>query len=88
MVLLTRPVICVFCRCKLSYHRSTSSLKYHLMAKHTADANSLPPRQSQAIAMLFSIKKIFAQSNPNHFSMLIRALKFEKRLGQKEIRDI
>ena len=49
--------IFVFCRCELSYHRSTSSLKYHLMAKHTADANSLPPPQSQAIAMLFSIKK-------------------------------
>ncbi|XP_077065477.1 E3 SUMO-protein ligase ZBED1-like [Siphateles boraxobius] len=42
-------VICVYCRCELSYHRSTSSLKYHLMAKHTAaDANSPPPRQSQA----------------------------------------
>lgn len=27
-------VICVLCRCELSYHRSTSSLKYHLMAKH------------------------------------------------------
>ncbi|KAF0041313.1 hypothetical protein F2P81_007211 [Scophthalmus maximus] len=36
-------VICVFCRRELSYHRSTSSLKYHLMAKHTADANSPPP---------------------------------------------
>ncbi|KAF0036493.1 hypothetical protein F2P81_011805 [Scophthalmus maximus] len=41
-------MICVFCRCELSYHRSTSSLKYHLMTKHTADANSPPPRQSQA----------------------------------------
>ena len=41
-------VICVFCRFELSYHRSTSSLKYHLMTKHTADANSPPPRHSQA----------------------------------------
>ena len=49
-------VICVFCRCELSYHRSMSSLKYHLMANHTADANTLSPRQSQAIAMLFSIQ--------------------------------
>ena len=41
-------VICIFCSCELSYHRSTSSLKYHLMAKHTTDAKSAPPRQSQA----------------------------------------
>ena len=47
-------VILVFCRCELSYHRSTSSLKKQLMAKHTADSNSLPTRQSQAIALLFS----------------------------------
>ena len=59
-------VICVFCSCELSYHRSTSSLKYNLMAKHTADANSPPPRQSQAIGMLFSIKKNICtkQSDP------------------------
>nr|XP_055040804.1 E3 SUMO-protein ligase ZBED1-like [Misgurnus anguillicaudatus] len=41
-------VICTYCRCELSYHRSLSSLKYHLMAKHTADADSTPPpRQTQ-----------------------------------------
>lgn len=42
-------VIRRYCRCELSYHRSTSSLKYHLMAKHSADSNSPPPpRQNQA----------------------------------------
>lgn len=41
-------VICVYCKCEMSYHRSTSSLKYHLMSKHTADANFPPPRQNQA----------------------------------------
>ena len=35
-----------------------------------------------AVYMLFSIKKI-AQSKPIHFSMLIRALKWEKAMGQK-----
>ena len=56
------------------------------MAKHTADANSPPAHQSQAIAMLFSIKKTFAQSNLNHFSMLIRALTFAKIMDEKEIK--
>ena len=32
----------------------------------------------QYMAMLFSIKKTFAQSKPIHFSMLIRALKWDK----------
>jgi len=36
-------VICNYCRCELSYHRSTLSLKYHLLAKHTADADSPAP---------------------------------------------
>ena len=42
-------VICMSCRCELSYPRSTWSLKYHLLAKHTADAEKPPPpRQRQA----------------------------------------
>lgn len=45
-------VICVFCGCELSYHRSTSSLKYHLMAKHTADASTPPPRLRQRSSRL------------------------------------
>lgn len=41
-------VICIYCRGEFSYHRSTSSLKYHLSAKHTADAESpAPPRLRQ-----------------------------------------
>lgn len=39
-------VICVYCHRELSYHRSTSSLKYHLMAKHAVDANAPAPRQN------------------------------------------
>ncbi|XP_029997841.1 uncharacterized protein LOC115424613 isoform X2 [Sphaeramia orbicularis] len=31
-----RVVLCGFCRKPFSYHRSTSSLKYHLNAKHSA----------------------------------------------------
>ncbi len=47
MVLLTK-VIYIYCPCKLSFHWSTSSLKYHLLAKHTADAERRPPpRQRQ-----------------------------------------
>ena len=53
-------VVCVFCRCELSYHRSTSSLKYHLMAKHTADANSPRPRQSQVTMDDFRQKRMDA----------------------------
>ncbi len=42
-------VIFIFCRCELSYHQSTSILKYHLLAKHTAEAESPPPpHQKQA----------------------------------------
>ncbi|XP_013889025.1 zinc finger BED domain-containing protein 1 [Austrofundulus limnaeus] len=32
-------VICKHCSTELSYHRSSSSLKYHLNSKHTVDAN-------------------------------------------------
>ena len=42
-------VICTYCRSEFSYHRSTSSLKYHLLAKHTAVAahsNSSPTHQT------------------------------------------
>lgn len=40
-------VICTYCQCELSYHRSSSSLKYHLMAKHSTDVDSPPPPQNQ-----------------------------------------
>lgn len=33
-------VICKHCKAELSYHRSFSSLKYHLNAKHTVDITS------------------------------------------------
>ena len=32
-------VICNHCQVEFSYHRSTSSLKYHLNAKHTVDTS-------------------------------------------------
>ena len=50
MVLSTRvEVICMYCQCELSYHQSSLSLKYHLLAKHTADAKDpSPPRQWHA----------------------------------------
>lgn len=34
--------ICNHCKAELSYHRSTSSLKYHLNALHTVDASKSP----------------------------------------------
>uniref|UniRef100_A0A3B3DTM8 BED-type domain-containing protein n=1 Tax=Oryzias melastigma TaxID=30732 RepID=A0A3B3DTM8_ORYME len=37
-------VFCCHCRCEMSYHRSTSSLKYHLLAKHpTLQGSSAQP---------------------------------------------
>ncbi|KAK7913166.1 hypothetical protein WMY93_013377 [Mugilogobius chulae] len=35
--------VCSHCKAELSYHRSTSSLKYHLNALHTVDARSPTP---------------------------------------------
>ena len=32
-------VICSHCQVEFSYHQSTSSLKYHLNAKHTVDTH-------------------------------------------------
>lgn len=40
-------VICNHCKAEFSYHRSTSSLKYHLNAAHTIDA-SKPPTQTNS----------------------------------------
>nr|XP_054591163.1 E3 SUMO-protein ligase ZBED1-like [Nothobranchius furzeri] len=51
-------VICVYCRCELSYHRSTSSLKYHLLAKHTADAESPPPHRKQTTLESFQQRRL------------------------------
>ena len=38
-----RPKLCRYHRCELRYHWSTSSLKYHLQAKRTADAEIATP---------------------------------------------
>ena len=35
--------VCFYFQFELNYHWSTLSLKYHLLAKHTANAESLPP---------------------------------------------
>lgn len=41
-------IFCIYCRYKMSYHRSMSVLKYYMLAKHTADAESpIPPLQRQ-----------------------------------------
>ena len=40
MVLWQEQIICIYCRCELSYHRSTQPLRYHLLAEHTADAEN------------------------------------------------
>lgn len=50
-------VICIYCRCELRYHRSTSSLKYHLLAKHTAEAENLP-RQMQTMLDSFQRRRM------------------------------
>ncbi|KAL2088070.1 hypothetical protein ACEWY4_012284 [Coilia grayii] len=50
-------VICTYCQCELSYHRSSSSLKYHLMAKHTADVDSPPPPHNQTQTRLDSFRQ-------------------------------
>ena len=43
-------VICIYYRCELSYNRSTLSLKYHSLAKHIAEAESLlPPHHMQTM---------------------------------------
>ena len=41
-------MICRYCQCELSYQQSTSSLKYHLLAKHTANA-ATPSHQRQTL---------------------------------------
>lgn len=37
-----RKVVCIHCNEELAYHRSSSSLKYHLKAKHITDSTSKP----------------------------------------------
>lgn len=38
-------VICAFCKAEFNYHRSNSSLAYHLKAKHPTETISTGPRQ-------------------------------------------
>lgn len=45
---LLRPVIRNYCQCDLSFHRSMSSLKYHLLAKHSADKGNLSSLSPEA----------------------------------------
>ncbi|KAL4008846.1 hypothetical protein ACER0C_002698 [Sarotherodon galilaeus] len=52
-------VICIYCRCELSFHRSTSCLKYHLLPKHIANAGSPPPsRQKQTMLDSFQRRRL------------------------------
>ena len=39
-------VICTLCNCELSYHRSTTSLTYHLKAKHPSETAAGPNQAS------------------------------------------
>uniref|UniRef100_A0A3P9AS52 BED-type domain-containing protein n=1 Tax=Maylandia zebra TaxID=106582 RepID=A0A3P9AS52_9CICH len=39
-------VICTICKAEFKYHRSSSSLAYHLRAKHPTESTSTGPRQS------------------------------------------
>lgn len=39
-------VICALCKAEFNYHRSSTSLSYHLKAKHPAEVTSTGPRQS------------------------------------------
>ena len=63
-------VICIHCRCKLSHHTSTSSLKYYLLAKHTADAeNPSPPHQRQdKKGQVFLYSTILTQGDSKGFT--------------------
>lgn len=64
-------VICIYCRCELSYHRSTSSLKYHSLAKHTANAESPPSsRQRQTTLDIFQRRRL-DNSTTNKLSTVI-----------------
>lgn len=51
-------VICTYCRCEMSYHRTTTSLKYHLFAKHRdhADSPVSPETPSLRLTTLDSVK--------------------------------
>ncbi len=43
-------VICIYCWCELRSHQSMMSIKYYLLAKHTADAESpSPPLHKQTM---------------------------------------
>lgn len=66
-------VICMYCRVEMNYHRSTSSLKYHLQAKHTADAESAPPppRQKQTTLESSLQKRRLDKSTNNQLSTAI-----------------
>ena len=46
-------VIYTYCWHEMSYHWSTSSLRYHLQAKHMADAESPPPPSPKADITMF-----------------------------------
>ncbi len=46
-----RRVICIYCRCELSCHWSLASLIYHLLSKHTADAESPPPPHQRQMTL-------------------------------------
>ncbi len=43
----------MYSQCELSYHPSTSSLKYYLRAKRTADAEISPPPHQRQTTLRF-----------------------------------
>ena len=50
-------VICSYCQCEMTYHRSLTSLKYHLTHRHTVAVDSPAPRQSQSQASMDSFRQ-------------------------------
>ena len=47
-------VICSFCKKELSYHRSCSSLTYHLNAKHVRTSSTVTGAASATVSSLSS----------------------------------
>ncbi|MEQ2313045.1 hypothetical protein AMECASPLE_037568 [Ameca splendens] len=57
-------VICLLCKKEFAYHRSSSSLAYHINAKHpVASAATTVNVSSEDISNLASHSKVFAKLN-------------------------
>ena len=70
-------VICVYCRCEMSCPCTMSSIKYHLLAERTADAES-PPSSCHRQAALLCLKQmqhgVFYYENESDVTLFIRCV--------------